>query len=154
MGLDMSLKAEKHVSNSSLKTTPAEREAYKALLEVFGIDPIPNTSAMLSVTFAVWCKTNQIHRWFVENAQDGNDDNDWHYVSRDQLQDLVNKCKLVLDNKDKAGEILPRQAGFFFGSTTIDEFYYQELKDTVDQITPVLNNPKFEGWEFYYLATW
>lgn len=45
---------------------------------------------------AYWRKANQIHKWFVDNVQDGNDDCKDYYVSREQLKELVDLCKTVL----------------------------------------------------------
>lgn len=49
-----------------------------------------------------------------------------------------------------ASEILPTTAGFFFGSTDYDQYYLDDLRDTIRQIEPLL---KEEG-EFYYHASW
>ena len=53
-----------------------------------------------------------------------------------------------------AAATLPTQAGFFFGSTDYDEYYLAELRQTVEQLEAVLNNPKFEHWHFEYSASW
>lgn len=45
---------------------------------------------------AYWRKANAIHRWFVENVQGGKDDCGDYYVSREQLQKLLDTCKEVL----------------------------------------------------------
>ena len=59
-----------------------------------------------------WRKANQIHHWFVENVQDGEDDCGDYEVSVEQLKYLLdicklikNKCKLV-NGKVKSGEHL------------------------------------------------
>jgi hypothetical protein len=45
---------------------------------------------------AYWRKANHIHKWFVDNVQEGEDDCGDYSVSREQLQDLLNTCKTVL----------------------------------------------------------
>jgi hypothetical protein len=52
-----------------------------------------------------WRKSNQIHRWFVENVQDGNDNCQSYYVSRDHLKQLLRICKEVVE----ASELVPGQ---------------------------------------------
>lgn len=47
-----------------------------------------------------WRKANQIHNWFVENVQDGEDDCGYYEVSAEQLKDLLDICKLI---KSKCG---------------------------------------------------
>lgn len=89
-----------------------------------------------------WRKANAIHSWFVTNVQDGEDECRPHYVSVEQLQSLVDTCKRVLENRERAGELLPPQSGFFFGSTDIDEYYFQDLQRTVDQLEPLIQFEK------------
>lgn len=43
-----------------------------------------------------WRKANQIHQWFVNNVQDGNDDCGTYEVGEEQLLTLLNICKEVL----------------------------------------------------------
>ena len=98
-----------------------------------------------------WRKSNQIHQWFVDNVQDGTDNCGNYYVSREQLEELRQLILHVLDKKD-AG-LLPPQAGFFFGSNKVDEWYWQDLRTTEEKIGQVLTDfPR--GWEFEYHSSW
>ena len=46
-----------------------------------------------------WRKANQIHNWFVENIQDGEDDCDYHReVTKEDLEELLDVCKRVLES--------------------------------------------------------
>jgi len=55
---------------------------------------------------ACWRKANQIHRWFVENVQDGNDDCKEYYVSRENLKELLDTVNTVLQGSQLvAGKI-------------------------------------------------
>lgn len=46
-----------------------------------------------------WRKANEIHNWFVENVQDGEDDCDYHNeCTMEILEDLLHTCKVVLDS--------------------------------------------------------
>ena len=48
-----------------------------------------------------WRKANEIHNWFVENVQDGEDDCEYHNeCTRKILEDLLHTCKIVLDSCD------------------------------------------------------
>ena len=62
-------------------------------------------------------------------------------------------CKEVLINKDRAEELLPVQAGFFFGGYEYDEWYFQYLKNTVEMIDKLLKEVP-EDWDFYYRSSW
>ena len=47
---------------------------------------------------AYWRKANAIHKWFVENVQDGEDDCLYHReIMRDDLEKLMKACKKILD---------------------------------------------------------
>lgn len=87
---------------------------------------------------AYWRKANQIHNWFVQNVQDGEDECNPYDVSIEQLQELVDTCKKVLANPELAQELLPTQSGFFFGGTDYDEWYVQDLENTVKQLEPLI----------------
>jgi hypothetical protein len=45
-----------------------------------------------------WRKANQIHKWFVDNVQDEDDNCGEYYVSRNQLAELRDLCKQVLES--------------------------------------------------------
>lgn len=99
-----------------------------------------------------WRKANAVHKWFVDNCQGGNDDCGYYHVSREQLQELRDLCRRVIDFKHLANELLPAQGGFFFGSTDYDEYYYQDLEQTVRIIDQALTLP--ESWDFEYHSSW
>ena len=42
-----------------------------------------------------WRKANAIHKWFVDNIQDGEDDCGYYEVASEQLEELLNICKLI-----------------------------------------------------------
>jgi len=103
-----------------------------------------------------WRKANAIHKWFVDNVQDGNDDCRDYYVSIEKLEDLLDTCKKVMPrgklNYDKALELLPPESGFFFGSTDIDKYYEEDIKKTIKILKEALKESK-EG-SFYYTSSW
>lgn len=132
---------------------------------------------------AYWRKANAIHNFFVQKAADGIDECQVIEVSIDLLKELVNRCKRIL-NESKiekreesvynpitktedvhtfeylvdtslAQELLPTQAGFFFGSTEYDDWYVDQLRNTIDQIEPYINEDADNGYStFYYEASW
>jgi hypothetical protein len=54
-------------------------------------------------TVGYWRKANQIHKWFVDNVQDGKDDCGTYYVRPSQLEALRESCILVM----AASEMVP-----------------------------------------------
>ena len=103
-----------------------------------------------------WRKANQIHKWFVENVQDGVDDCGIYVVSEEQLTELYDTAKRVLETKDPsvARELLPTTSGFFFGSTEYDQWYYEKVKETVEQLEKCLKEIYFENEIVYYTSSW
>lgn len=105
---------------------------------------------------ANWRKANAIHKWFVDNVQRGEDDCESYPVSSIDLLTLRNLCAELLANKNPevAAEKLPPQEGFFFGSTEIDQWYWQNLQDTVKQISALEKRPDFGDLDFEYQSSW
>lgn len=131
---------------------------------------------------AYWRKANQIHKWFVDNVQNGEDDCGEYDVSNTQLQELVDLCKKVLEvakvsdgqivtsetmgddgwvknytpgkiiqNQEEIHELLPTTSGFFFGGTDYDEYYLQDIKDTIEQLEPLLQDKMND---YVYSSSW
>jgi len=143
MGLDMYLSAKRYMWNK-------EREGVK----VSGIDiPAPLELKELGCRAAYWRKSNQIHGWFVDNVQDGEDDCKSYYVSRENLQELVDLCRKVLANRELAAELLPPNEGFFFGGYQYDDYYFDDLQRTADELTALLEAVD-NSWSFEYQASW
>lgn len=59
----------------------------------------------------------------------------------------------IIQDASVAAEKLPTQDGFFFGSTDYDEYYWNDLRDTVAQIDAILAEFGDE-WRFVYRASW
>lgn len=107
----------------------------------------------LRTEVAVWRKANQIHHWFVENVQNGNDDMCSYEVSKENLQELYNSCVNVMKRKTPHNE-LPTRTGPFFGSTSYDNYYYWEVDRTKTILENLLKNFNFETHYMVYCADW
>jgi hypothetical protein len=107
---------------------------------------------------AYWRKANHIHRWFVENVQDGEDDCGDYEVTITKLKELVALCEQVLEKKDNAFSEanLPTQAGFFFGGTEYGEYYYEDVADTIQMLNEALEGVFENDYEvsFEYQSSW
>ena len=99
-----------------------------------------------------WRKANQIHNWFVQNVQNGTDDCGNYYVSREKLEELLDICRIVSIDKEKAEQLLPTASGFFFGGTEYDEWYYQDIEDTIKILEDILSDEN--GDDFEYHSSW
>jgi hypothetical protein len=99
-----------------------------------------------------WRKANQIHKWFVDNVQNGIDECQSSYVSRESLEELLELCKQVRDDNSKAEELLPSASGFFFGGTEYDEWYFNDINHTIEIIEECLADEGADDFE--YSSSW
>jgi hypothetical protein len=154
MGLDMYLSAKKYMSKYF---DPADTERIEKINDIFGVTGIEDGDyGAQEVTFRVayWRKANAIHDWFVQNVQDGVDECQEAWVSREQLQELIDICEQVLTDMSKAEELLPTRSGFFFGGTDYDEWYKGDLEYTTERLKKILADPAFVKSDFYYQSSW
>lgn len=137
-----------------------------------------------------WRKANQIHKWFVDNVQNGIDDCRSYDVGLEDLRKLLSLCKEVkekailkedkvsvgetlkdgkwepilkdgkiIENAEEISKMLPTSRGCFFGSTSYDEFYMNDIEHTIKSLEEVLKEEeelKKLGFysEFYYQSSW
>jgi hypothetical protein len=150
MGLDMYLNASRYLSEYN----EADKQKKEQLFKLFPELKAYTAQATKEVTVEVgyWRKANAIHNWFVHNVQNGEDNCAKYNVHPDHLMKLKSLCEQVLADHNLAGELLPPTGGFFFGSTEIDEGYFQDLSDTIQIIDRVLALP--DGWWIEYQSSW
>lgn len=107
---------------------------------------------------AYWRKANQIHNWFVQNCADGIDECQPINVSVDNLKTLLSACEYVLSNPKDASTFLPTQSGFFFGPTDYGDGYFEDIKDTIAYIKPIISFMEGQKepykWYIEYQASW
>ncbi len=179
MGLDMTLVKKIYIGGNY------KHRNIKGIIKITKDEkPIKiDLNKVLEVTEIVgyWRKANHIHKWFVDNIQDGEDDCKEYYVSTEKLKELKSLClevkKSLVNSKTKkvkvktgwnnkgdtfdeidvfedtkiAEELLPSASGFFFGDTEYDKYYIQDLDDTIEIINKALKD-KYN--EFYYSSSW
>ena len=100
-----------------------------------------------------WRKANHIHKWFVDNIQNGNDDCQIYKVKTEDLKRLIRDCDEVLECKSYAiaEEILPTQGGFFFGTTDYGDWYWEETEKTAKELKKIIN----QGYDYFeYESSW
>lgn len=152
MGLDMYLSKKTYVKNwKHNKDKWNVRVAYNGRKSHIK----PERVCYVEEEIAYWRKANHIHAWFVQNVQNGVDECQHSYVDRKKLRELVDLCKKVLQYPEAAPALLPTQSGFFFGGTGYDDFYMEDLRETIKMIEPELEREEVgHGSDFYYHASW
>lgn len=160
MGLDMYLEVRKFIPANDYKVIDNDyhkefRKDYLDILEASGLKPLAAVDSVgLSVTETAiyWRKVNSIHNWFVNNCANGVDECQPVYVTREKLELLLETVSNVIKTKDTS-ELEP-VSGFFFGSTDIDEWYWNDLKYTETELKNLLAKTEFDGVSFIYQASW
>lgn len=77
-------------------------------------------------------------------------------IKKEDVEELLERCNQVLEDHDKAPELLPTMRGFFFGSTNYDQYYFEDVKEVRDYINDTLL-PIFEDLgedEYIFFETW
>lgn len=106
--------------------------------------PLPNT--------ITWRKASGIHGWFVDNVQGGADDCEAYLVEESQLHELLAIVTKSLESKNP--EQLPTRRGFFFGRTDYDDWYWDNLERTNEELSDMLKYPLQEDEVYLYQASW
>ncbi len=151
MGLDMYLSAKVELGKYCSKDLKGKDEEIRKILpEMFKSGNLDSLDIKFEVGY--WRKANHIHQWFVEKCQEGKDECQNSWVSRERLRELLELCKKVLKNKKLAKKELPAPVGFFFGGTDYDEYYFGDLKETIKIIEKCLKLPDY--WDFEYHSSW
>ena len=66
----------------------------------------------------------------------------------------MNACEDVLDDHSKAEQLLPTGAGFFFGNTDYDEYYFEKVQNTYDILMSIMSAPDADTEEYIYQSSW
>ena len=195
MGLDMYLEVETYFSRPMDWMKPEAKSecapSYNTLLGLLPGKPSDDSYGIsVSYTVAYWRKANAIHKWFVDNVQNGVDNCQRSWVSIDQLNELLSVCHEVVkaaslidghvadgahSGTDSEGnfvwvddykegkvieapeiieKLLPTESGFFFGSTGYDQYYLEDVKNTITQLQGILAQYQGKRVDFHYQASW
>jgi hypothetical protein len=162
MGLDMYLYRETYIG--------AEYEHRKVEGNInitTGGKPIKinfNKVSSIKENVGYWRKANQIHHWFVQNVQEGEDNCAYYYVGKHKLEELLADVSKVLENKGTpqeeyvVNEFLPSTDGFFFGPDykADPDWYWMQMENTKEILTEVLGEQYDENQylDYYYQSSW
>lgn len=160
MGLDMFLNRRTYVRKL---TAPLEYESLGNEKSPKGPPIQPERVKYVIEEVGYWRKANAIHQWFVDNAGGGIDECQEMQLDKEQLGNLYAACEEVrnarLQSPGHAVQVasteLPTTSGFFFGSTEYDEWYYQDIDETMKILKPILDGWDSDIWsEYIYQASW
>jgi len=147
MGLDMYLKSEQYLWDE-------ESDDLVEQIKNQNKHKLRPTSIRYDAIY--WRKANHIHKWFVDNVQNGNDDCKDYYLSLKTLLKLREVCYKVLDerNEELSKKLLPTYQGFFYGSYEYDDYYYDAVRYTAKSIDNLVVIRGFEKMDLIYYSSW
>lgn len=153
MGLDMFLYKKNYVKNWDFMSP---EKKYKITItkngeEVKTIDKEKIVYIIEEIGY--WRKFNALHKWFVDNCQKGIDDCRDAYVDTDDLKTLLNTLKEISADHSKASELLPVGHGFFFGSDLYDDWYFEDVDNTIKLLEEILKNDRGDD-DYIYSSSW
>lgn len=100
-------------------------------------------------------KVNFLVRYFADLGFDVENQVPFR-ITKDDVLELLDRCNRVLENHELAEELLPTVAGFFFGSTDYDEWYFEDVEAVKYYIEGELipEMEELEPDEEIYFETW
>lgn len=99
---------------------------------------------------AYWRKFNALHRWFVQNCQNGVDECQYAEVTQEQIQELQNLLEML--TVANCEDLLPTQSGFFFGNTEYGEDYWWNVRKTIETLGKM--DIDWENQKLVYHSSW
>jgi hypothetical protein len=152
-GIRQSIKGRTKQAYEQLDEVVKERGEYYSWLSIFE-------------HIGYWRKANAIHNFFVQECQDGVDECQLSIVRKTHLKDLLKRCKKAISVKDiylndgilKDGEgiedYLPTTSGFFFGGTEFNEWFFNDVEETIELVEKVLKETDFKTQVICYRSSW
>ena len=100
-------------------------------------------------------KVNFLRGWMIRNTSLTENDNCKEVtVPLERLKELLKNCNDVLNNHDKADELLPSHSGFFFGTYDYDEWYFRGVEQVRDDLNEIIKIDMEYDIEFITYSDW
>jgi hypothetical protein len=74
-----------------------------------------------------------------------------YFVPIVRLKELLELCLAVKLNPEQAGTLLPTGSGFFFGGEEYDEWYFNDIDNTIEVLKEALSD---DDASYYYSSSW
>ena len=153
MGLDMWLYKKSYVKNSDYMKP---EEKYDISIKKNGKDVEhinKDNIAYITEEIGYWRKFNALHNYIVANHQDGVDDCRDTYLTKNDLEKLLNILLEIQKDHNKADALLPTTPGFFFGGTEYGDYYFNQIDYTVELLSKYTSVDN-SNCEFTYSSSW
>jgi hypothetical protein len=142
------------------------KQAYEQLDEVVNERGVYSKWLSIFEDIGYWRKANAIHNFLVQECQGGVDECQLSIVRKSHLKDLLKRCKKAMSVKDiylndgilKDGEgieeYLPTTSGFFFGGTEFNEWFFNDVEETIELVEKILKETDFKTQLICYRSSW
>jgi len=100
---------------------------------------------------AYFRKVNFLFKYYEDKGKLRNEY--YAFTDASDIDDIIDRCERVLADHSLAGELLPTQSGFFFGSTDYDDWYFGDVKDCLKQMKKYRKLLK-DGVTGYVIFSW
>lgn len=94
-------------------------------------------------------KVNCVYMYFEDKLTD-----ETAWVTKEDCEDIINRCTAVLKTPSLASELMPTQSGCFFGSTEYDKYYFSDLRDVRKQFKSFIKYFKTDDDLMYIYMSW
>jgi len=150
MGLDMYLYKRLYTKNWDF--TPEESRIQVTVVKNDKVLEDYQNPTYVITNVAYWRKFNALHGHIVDTYADGEDNCQDIYLCYDDLCDMLKLLKEVRDNKDSSK--LPPTAGLFFGSKNVDEYYWNDVEESINTFEDIISKEDSEEVDYIYNASW
>ena len=101
-------------------------------------------------------KFNALHSYIVRTFANGEDNCQDIFLSQEDVVKIKAALDSVLETttEERAKEVLPTQSGFYFGSTSYDEDYFEDVREAAALMQNFLDHFDFGTYELVYRASW
>ena len=152
MGLDMYLSAKKYLWSLN----DEDKHLQEAINELIDLEPTMRSRFRgcsllvkgIEIEAMYWRKAYEIHNWFIKEIQNGVDDCGEYFVPHYRIQDLISLCRKAIDEKDSTllGKDVTHDEG--------DQWFWDNLKHTVEELTIALYALPESHYSLYYQSSW
>jgi hypothetical protein len=93
-------------------------------------------------------KVNFLYAYFADRLE-----GEQCIVTLDDCKKIIKYAETILETKDIdiAKKLLPTQSGFFFGSTEYDDYYFEDVRDVLEQFSEYIDDWTDDtiGWVYF-----
>ena len=101
--------------------------------------------------FSYYRKFNALQGYFERNFQLENCGR--ILITKEIREDLLNIINEILEDHNKAEELLPVQQGFFYGTYEYDDFYFQDIYSLEKDLIH-MKFIDYDNYDLYYTSNW